>query len=102
MASRIGNRFNATIVDLLPLTEVDVTVAVMNNFYVSQPSDIQNFKTEAGCKRFFFSSCFFLYFNVDYLTDLVDFESFKSLRIHAVFMGKWSGFGSAFASFWKS
>ncbi|KAK7102380.1 neuroglian-like isoform X2 [Littorina saxatilis] len=48
MESRVGNRFNATVEDLLPYTTVEVTVAVMNNYYVSPPSDVYRFQTDPG------------------------------------------------------
>lgn len=50
MGSRVGNRFNATVKDLLPFTTVEVTVAVMNNYYVSPPSDVYRFQTDPGCE----------------------------------------------------
>ena len=50
LASRVGVTFKATVEDLLPFTTMEVTIAIMNNYYVSQPSDVFRFVTQAGCE----------------------------------------------------
>ncbi|KAK7486747.1 hypothetical protein BaRGS_00022031, partial [Batillaria attramentaria] len=48
LATRVGNTFKVRVEDLLPLTDMQINVAIMNNYYVSQPTDAINLKTTAG------------------------------------------------------
>ncbi|KAK7102376.1 neuroglian-like isoform X2 [Littorina saxatilis] len=48
LASRVGTTFRARVEHLLPFTNMRATVAVKNNFFVSQPSDSVEFKTLPG------------------------------------------------------
>ena len=48
--ARLGKTYTARVDRLLPLTNLYVTVAIMNNFYVSRPSDRISITTEAGCQ----------------------------------------------------
>ena len=50
LASRVGVTFKAKVEDLLPFTRMESTVAIMNNYYVSQPSDVFRFETAQGCE----------------------------------------------------
>ena len=47
---RLGETYTARVDHLLPLTNLYVTVAIMNNFYVSRPSDRIAITTEPGCE----------------------------------------------------
>ncbi|PVD25037.1 hypothetical protein C0Q70_15534 [Pomacea canaliculata] len=48
LASRVGRQFRATIHQLLPQTTVEAHIAVMNNYYVSRPTDVLTFQTKPG------------------------------------------------------
>ncbi|PVD25027.1 hypothetical protein C0Q70_15524 [Pomacea canaliculata] len=48
LASRNGIQFRTTVHDLLPMTTVEAQVSVMNNYYVSRPTDVVTFQTKAG------------------------------------------------------
>jgi hypothetical protein len=50
LANRVGDTWKATIEDLLPNTNMEGTVAVMNNYYVAQPSAPFKFLTLPGCE----------------------------------------------------
>ena len=65
MESLVGQTFAARVEDLLPNTLMTATVAVMNNYYVSRPSDPYEFTTMDGCEWVLSSSfwhCLFLGF----------------------------------------
>ncbi|KAK7481944.1 hypothetical protein BaRGS_00026852, partial [Batillaria attramentaria] len=48
LETRVGNTFTGRVEGLLPVTDMQASVAVMNNFYISQPTDAVNFTTTAG------------------------------------------------------
>ena len=48
LALRVGDTFRATVPHLLPMTEYEATVAVMNNYYVAAPSVTFGFITVSG------------------------------------------------------
>lgn len=50
LKSRVGDTFSAIVENLLPFTNMEIQVAVMNNFFVSRPTDAIHFKTTIGCK----------------------------------------------------
>nr|KAG5695721.1 hypothetical protein BaRGS_004466 [Batillaria attramentaria] len=48
LETRVGNTFTGRVEGLLPVTDMQASVAIMNNFYISQPTDAVNFTTTAG------------------------------------------------------